>query len=214
MPERGSKTSTVPVVWATFGIFSARFKWFPVASGDHGRNLVISLRPGDKATINGVAALRLTPPQNIPSAKIRWKRFRLDFFGTRTASSSLIIFQRAKLLTRGITHLCWCNWRTFWRKNAARRSPRGVLFLHNAPAHRALATQKKLTYLGFQCLDHPPYSPDLAPSDYHLYPGLKKRLKGRHFSADAEIIAAAVTWLEGQFFSSFFEYLAKVRATG
>ena len=49
------------------------------------------------------------------------------------------------------------------------------LFLHdNAPAHRALATQKKLAYLGFQCLDHPPYSPDLAPSDYHLFPGLKK----------------------------------------
>jgi len=40
---------------------------------------------------------------------------------------------------------------------------KGVLFLHNnAPAHRALATQKKLAYLGFQCLDHPPYSPDLA----------------------------------------------------
>jgi len=50
-----------------------------------------------------------------------------------------------------------------------------VLFLHdNAPAHLALATQKKLAYLGFQCLDHPPYSPDLTPSDYHLLPGLKK----------------------------------------
>ena len=36
--------------------FSARSKWFPVATGDHGRNLVISLWPGDKATINGVAA--------------------------------------------------------------------------------------------------------------------------------------------------------------
>ena len=31
-----------------------------------------------------------------------------------------------------------------------------VLFLHdNAPAHRALANQKKLAYLGFQYLDHP-----------------------------------------------------------
>jgi len=60
----------------------------------------------------------------------------------------------------------------------------------NAPAHQAFATQKKLAYLSFQCLDHPPYSPDLAPSDYHLFPGLKKQLKSRHFSSDAEVIAA------------------------
>jgi len=74
-----------------------------------------------------------------------------------------------------------------------------VLFLHdNAPAHRALATQKKLAYLGFHCLDHPPYSPDRAPSDYHLFPGLKKQLKVRHFSSDSEVIAAAETWLDGQ----------------
>ena len=34
---------------------------------------------------------------------------------------------------------------------------KGVLFLHdNAPAHRTLATQKKLAYMDFQCLDHPP----------------------------------------------------------
>jgi histone-lysine N-methyltransferase SETMAR len=58
--------------------------------------------------------------------------------------------------------------------------------------HLTLATQKKLAYLGFQCLDHPPYSPDLAPSDYHLFPGLKKQLKVRHFSSDAE------AWLDGQ----------------
>jgi len=76
---------------------------------------------------------------------------------------------------------------------------KGVLFLHdNAPAHRALATQNKLAYLGFQRLDHPPYSPDLAPSDYHLFPGLKNQLKGCHFSSDVEVIAAAETWLDGQ----------------
>jgi len=57
-----------------------------------------------------------------------------------------------------------------------------VLFLHdNSPVHRALATQKKLAYLGFQCFDHPPYSPGLAPSDRHLFPGLKNQLKGRNF---------------------------------
>ena len=37
-------------------LFSAGSKWFSVAIGDHGRNVVISLWPGDKPTINGVAA--------------------------------------------------------------------------------------------------------------------------------------------------------------
>jgi len=65
---------------------------------------------------------------------------------------------------------------------------RVVLFSHvNAPAHWTFATQKKLVYLCFHCLDHPTYTPDLAPSDYHLFPGLKKPLKGRHFSSDAEV---------------------------
>ena len=55
---------------------------------------------------------------------------------------------------------------------------KAVLFLHdNTPAHLALATQKKLAYLGFQCLDHSPYSPHLSPSDYHLFPGLKKTIE-------------------------------------
>ena len=53
-----------------------------------------------------------------------------------------------------------------------------VLFLHDkAPAHLTLATQKNLNYLGFQCLDHVPYSPDLTPSEYHLFPGLKKTIE-------------------------------------
>ena len=67
--------------------------------------------------------------------------------------------------------------------------------------------QKILAYLGFQCVDHPPYSPDLAPSDYHLFPGLKNQLKGPHFSSDAEVIAAAETWLDGQL-SEFFFWVA------
>jgi histone-lysine N-methyltransferase SETMAR len=83
----------------------------------------------------------------------------------------------------------------FEGKTAAGRSPKGVLLLHdNAPAHRPLATQKKLAYLCFQCLDHPPYSPDLAPSDYHLFPGLKKQMNGRHVSSDAEVIADSETF--------------------
>jgi len=42
----------------------------------------------------------------------------------------------------------------------------------------------------------------------------KKQLKGRHFSSDAEVIAAAETWLDGQPSDFFFGWLAKVRAMG
>ena len=59
---------------------------------------------------------------------------------------------------------------------------KGDLFLHdNAPAQQALATQTKLAYLGFRCLDHPPNSPDLGPSDYRLFPGLKKTIERSPF---------------------------------
>ena len=85
------------------------------------------------------------------------------------------------------------------------------MFFHdNALAHRTLATQKKLAHLGFQCLDYPPYSPHLAPSDYHLFPGLKNQLKGRHFSSEAEVIAAPGTWLDGQPSESFLSGLQKL----
>jgi len=87
------------------------------------------------------------------------------------------------------------------------RSPRGSCSCTTMP--RALATPKKLAYLGFQNLDHPPYSPDLAPSDYHLFPGLKKQLNGRHFSSDAEVVAAAETWLNGQISDFFLGFLQK-----
>jgi len=64
------------------------------------------------------------------------------FFGIKTASSSLIIFKMAKLSTRGVTHLCWCNWRHSEGKTPrGGKVTKGVLFLHdNTPDHRALAT--------------------------------------------------------------------------
>ena len=84
------------------------------------------------------------------------------------------------------------------KEKCHRKFTEGVLFWQdNAPAHWALATQKKLAYLAFQCLYNPPYSPDLAPSDYRLFFGLKKQLKGRHFSSYVEVFAAAETWLDG-----------------
>jgi hypothetical protein len=42
----------------------------------------------------------------------------------------------------------------------------------------------------YELLEHPPYSPDLAPSDFCLFPKLKLFLAGRHFSSNQEVTAA------------------------
>ena len=98
--------------------------WFPVAIGDHGRNMVMSLWLGDKAKKQWSGGIAAHPaPQKFRVQKFAGK-FLASIFGIKTASSSMIIFQRFKLLTRSITHLCWCNWRTSWRKNMSGISPR------------------------------------------------------------------------------------------
>ena len=182
-------------------IFSARSKWSPVAISDHERNLVIPLWSGDKATISGVAAYRLTPPQKSPSAKIQWKSSRLDFLGSRRhlpqwlSSKGPNYQRRVLLISAGAIE-------GHFEGKPCGKFTKGVLFLHdNAPAHQALATQSQLAYLGSQCFDRPPYSSDLAPSDYHLFPGLKKTIESSPLFV--EVITVAATWLDGQLSDSF-----------
>ncbi|GBP34606.1 Histone-lysine N-methyltransferase SETMAR [Eumeta japonica] len=65
---------------------------------------------------------------------------------------------------------------------------RGVLFLQdNASDHTARVSRQALKDTGFSEIDHPPYSPDLAPSDYFLFSNLKKELRGRRFVDDNQM---------------------------
>ena len=66
------------------------------------------------------------------------------------------------------------------------------LFHNNAPVHRAVAVQEFLAQKQVCVLHHLPYSPDLSPCDYFLFPKLKLPLKGRLFE-DVQDIQAAVT---------------------
>ena len=66
-----------------------------------------------------------------------------------------------------------------------------MLFHHdNAPTHISAVTTVKLVELGYELLPHPPYSPDLAPCDFFLFPNLKKPLAGRKFELNEEVISA------------------------
>ena len=74
---------------------------------------------------------------------------------------------------------------------------RGVILLHdNARPHTAAKTLEWLQKYTWEKLQHPAYSPDLAPSDYHLFGPLKRELSGQKFATDDELKGAVL-----QFFS-------------
>jgi hypothetical protein len=49
----------------------------------------------------------------------------------------------------------------------------------------------------WELLLHPPYSPDLAPSDHHLLGPLKDHLRGHHYGTDEAVQEAVRSWLRG-----------------
>ena len=58
---------------------------------------------------------------------------------------------------------------------------------------------------GYELIPHPAYSPDLAPSNFFLFPNLKKDIRGLHFRSDEEVVTAVEEWVIGKdpdFFSS------------
>ena len=62
---------------------------------------------------------------------------------------------------------------------------------------KSAKSQAAIRQCGFQQLNHPPYSPDLAPS--HFFSRVtKKFLRGKRFSSDEEVKEAVTTWFEEQ----------------
>jgi len=57
-----------------------------------------------------------------------------------------------------------------------------ILHHDNALAHTALSVREFLAIKQITVLEHPAYSPDLAPSDFFLFLTIKEILKGRHFN--------------------------------
>ena len=73
---------------------------------------------------------------------------------------------------------------------------KGVIPLHNnTRPHTAARTNAFIKLFKWEIFDHLPYSPDLAPSNYHLFTKMKVWLATQHFHTNEELMDGANIWL-------------------
>ncbi|CAH2100850.1 unnamed protein product [Euphydryas editha] len=82
----------------------------------------------------------------------------------------------------------------------------------NARCHKSILTMAKIHELKFELLEHPPYSPDLAPRDFHRFPDLKKFMRGKRFSSNDEVITAVEAYFASLPDSHFRDGIPKLES--
>jgi histone-lysine N-methyltransferase SETMAR len=108
--------------------------------------------------VHGVLLVDFTPPGSTINAAA--------YYRTRKVLKEAIRCMRPVLLTKGL----------------------GVHLLHNnAQPHSAAATVNLSNSWVWEVLPHPPYSPGLAPSDFHLFPKMKEHLRDLRFHSNKDI---------------------------
>ena len=116
-----------------------------------------------------------------------------------------------------VTSASYCTILTKLRAAIRQKRPglltKGVLLLHdNARPHSANQTTVMLRSFMWEVLQHPPYSPDFAANDFHLFGPLKQHLSGKRFPDDDAVEGAMCAWFQQQpqeFYTAGFQGLVK-----
>ena len=95
----------------------------------------------------------------------------------------------------------------YYPVRSLRRKPRNqqMWLLHdNAPIHTSQRTKEQIAPCGFSLVAHPPYRPDIAPSDFYLFKPLKNDLRGEKFDSLAQL-QEKVSNLLASYSENFYE---------
>ena len=85
------------------------------------------------------------------------------------------------------------------KRSSIASNRRKVILLHdNARSHVAIAVKQTLIDLEWEVLPHPAYSPDLAPSDYHLFRSMQHALEDTHFHNYSEVENWVAEWIDSK----------------
>jgi histone-lysine N-methyltransferase SETMAR len=148
----------------------------------------VSLHPRIQKTIALVASFIFPSHQNVQDEPFSLKNHGICFWDRK---GFLLVDFMPKRTTINVE--AYCNTLKKLRR-AIQNSRRGMLtgggvslLDDNARPHTAAVSEELLTSFGWDIVTHPPYSPDLAPSDYHFFTKLKEFLGGKRFSNNQEV---------------------------
>ena len=87
--------------------------------------------------------------------------------------------------------------RTAFLEKRRGKPSKGVLLQQdNARVHTYKVAMDVVERIGYELIPHHTSSPDLAPSDFFLFPNLKKDIHGYHFRSDGEVVRTVEEWEE------------------
>ena len=99
-------------------------------------------------------------------------------------------------LADSITILYWKSERVYNKKRPS-KGWSGVNLLHDkASSHKCEVVKSFLASEKVKVLNHPPYSPDLSPCDFFLFPRLKKMLSGNKYTSRSSLGSAIYQCLQ------------------
>lgn len=151
-----------------------------------------------------------TPPTKVRRSRSVGKRMVAVFFRKSGLVAVAPLEDRRTVNANWYTTICLPQVFQAIQQQRPKSGHRGILLHHdNASAHTAAETVEFLTGEGVQLVTHPPYSPDLAPCDFWLFPKVKEQLRGRRFNSDVEALDALDAALEGLDKKSFQDCFQK-----
>ena len=168
--------------WSSWSIQIPQFLmlWWPAMNA---RSTAITQRPRDRVPSGCILALpdprrpdRANPPTNF------WWSFFFFFF-----DSTGMIYMHWVPTGQTVNNEYYVEVLMEFRKIFRRKRPAlfklGQWHFHqdNAPVHNSILVTDYLTKTGTKTVPHPPYSPDLTPCDFCLFPKLKENLRGGRY---------------------------------
>jgi [histone H3]-lysine36 N-dimethyltransferase SETMAR len=118
-------------------------------------------------------------PTKVIRARSTSKQMIACFFGISGYVAIVPLEERKTVNSEWYTTICLPEVLGKIRKNNRQR--RIILHHDNASSHTSAQTNTYLTRQNVELMGHPPYSPDLAPNDFFLFPHIKKKLRGQRF---------------------------------